>query len=565
MRSRAARASGCRSPAWRCGTSTAPVTRRWPPTSFTTDGASIVDDPDIEVVLELLGGLEPARALVLRALAAGKPVVTGNKELLASAGAELEAAAHAGAADLAFEAAVAGGIPLIRPLRESLAGDRVTRMLGIVNGTTNYILTQMSERGWGFDQALAEAQRLGYAEADPTADVDGFDAAAKCAILASIAFDARVTTDDVYREGIAGVTAQDIADAARLGYVVKLLAIAELDRRRHHGARAPGHGAHGAPARERPRRVQRRVRRGGQRGPADVLRAGRGRGPHGDLGGRRPDPRRSPPRVRRAHAGRGQRRARAPDPPDGRHARAVLPQPARRGSPRRARRDRRGVRSPRRLDRTRLAGGLRRGGRARVHHPPRAGGARSRRRWPSCVGGTPCARSSACSGWRARSERGPARRAPVARADRGVPRSSAGHRRHAGHHLARGRHAAGPKREPVGTHRRRGLAQVRRRQSHRVVQGPRDDDGDLQGGGGGRARRSCAPPPAIPRPPRRRTRPRRDSPARSSCPRARSRWARWRRPSCTARACSRSRATSTPRSISRATWRLGTRSPWSTA
>ena len=196
---------------------------------FTTDGLSIVDDPEIDVVIELLGGLEPATQLVLRALAAGKPVVTGNKELLASAGAELEAAAHAGGADLAYEAAVAGGIPLIRPLRESLAGDRVTRMLGIVNGTTNYILTQMSERGWGFAEALAEAQRLGYAEADPTADVEGFDAAAKCAILASIAFDSRVAAADVYREGIASVTPQDITDAARLGYVVKLLAIAELD------------------------------------------------------------------------------------------------------------------------------------------------------------------------------------------------------------------------------------------------------------------------------------------------------------------------------------------------
>jgi homoserine dehydrogenase len=166
---------------------------------------------------------------VLRALAAGKPVVSGNKELLAVAGAELEAAAHAGGADLAYEAAVAGGIPLIRPLRESLAGDRVTRILGIVNGTTNFILTQMADRGLAFDDALEEAQRLGYAEADPTADVEGFDAAAKCAILASIAFDTRVTIDDVYREGIAGVTAGDIADAARLGYVVKLLAIAELD------------------------------------------------------------------------------------------------------------------------------------------------------------------------------------------------------------------------------------------------------------------------------------------------------------------------------------------------
>ncbi len=197
--------------------------------AFTRDGVSIVDDPNVDVVLELLGGLEPARQLVLRALAAGKPVVSGNKELLAVAGAELETAAHAGGADLAYEAAVAGGIPLIRPLRESLAGDRVTRILGIVNGTTNFILTQMADQGLAFDEALEQAQRLGYAEADPTADVEGFDAAAKCAILASIAFDSRVTIDDVYREGIAGVTAGDIADAARLGYVVKLLAIAELD------------------------------------------------------------------------------------------------------------------------------------------------------------------------------------------------------------------------------------------------------------------------------------------------------------------------------------------------
>jgi homoserine dehydrogenase len=200
-----------------------------PREAFTTDGVSIVDDPDVDVVLELLGGLEPARALALRALAGGKPVVSGNKELLASAGAELEDAAMTNGVDLAYEAAVAGGIPLIRPLRESLAGDRITRMLGIVNGTTNYILTQMSERGWGFDEALAEAQRLGYAEADPTADVEGIDAAAKCAILASIAFDARVTVDDVFREGITHVTAADIADADRLGYVIKLLAIAELD------------------------------------------------------------------------------------------------------------------------------------------------------------------------------------------------------------------------------------------------------------------------------------------------------------------------------------------------
>jgi homoserine dehydrogenase len=196
---------------------------------FTADAPSIVDDPDIDVVVELLGGSDPARQLVERALAGGKPVVTGNKELIAGAGAELEAAAHAGGADLAYEAAVAGGIPLIRPLRESLAGDRVTRILGVVNGTTNFILTQMSDHGSAFDEALADAQRLGYAEADPTADVEGVDAAAKCAILASIAFDTRVTDADVYREGITHITAQDITDASRLGYVVKLLAIAELD------------------------------------------------------------------------------------------------------------------------------------------------------------------------------------------------------------------------------------------------------------------------------------------------------------------------------------------------
>jgi len=199
------------------------------PERFTTDGASIVDDPEIDVVVELLGGVEPARALILRAFAAGKPVVTANKELLANHGKEIFDAAEEADVDLAFEAAVAGGIPLIRPLKESLAGERVARILGIVNGTTNFILTQMSAHGWSFEDALAEAQRLGYAEADPTADVEGFDAAAKIAILASIAFNARVVAGDVYREGIGRVTAQDIADAQRLGYVVKLVAIAELE------------------------------------------------------------------------------------------------------------------------------------------------------------------------------------------------------------------------------------------------------------------------------------------------------------------------------------------------
>jgi homoserine dehydrogenase len=200
-----------------------------PREAFTTDPASIVADPDIDIVLELLGGMDPAKELILASFASGKPVVTANKELLANVGKELFDAADAASRDIRFEAAVAGGIPLIAPLKESLAGERVLRMLGIVNGTTNYVLTRMSERGWTFEAALAEAQRLGYAETDPTADVDGFDAAAKCAILASIAFNTRVVSGDVYREGIARITPQDIADAARLGYVVKLLAIAELD------------------------------------------------------------------------------------------------------------------------------------------------------------------------------------------------------------------------------------------------------------------------------------------------------------------------------------------------
>jgi homoserine dehydrogenase len=200
-----------------------------PREAFTTDGTTVVEDPDIDVVCEVLGGIEPARALLRRALANGKPVVTANKELLATEGKELFDAADAAGLDLLFEASVAGGIPLIRPLKESLAGERVARLLGIVNGTTNYILTQMTEHASSFDDALAEAQRLGYAEADPTADVEGSDAAAKCAILASIAFNSRVVASDVYREGITGVTALDIADARRMGYVVKLLAIAELD------------------------------------------------------------------------------------------------------------------------------------------------------------------------------------------------------------------------------------------------------------------------------------------------------------------------------------------------
>jgi homoserine dehydrogenase len=195
---------------------------------LTTDAAGLVAREDVDLVVEVIGGIEPARTLILSALEHGASVVSANKALLAEDGPTLfEMAAKAGR-DIFYEAAVAGAIPILRPLSESLAGDRVTRVLGIVNGTTNYILDKMDTSGAGFAEALAEAQDLGYAEADPTADVEGFDAAAKAAILASLAFHSRVTAADVHREGISEVTAADIASAREMGCVVKLLAICEL-------------------------------------------------------------------------------------------------------------------------------------------------------------------------------------------------------------------------------------------------------------------------------------------------------------------------------------------------
>lgn len=192
---------------------------------LTTDAAGLVDRAD--VVVELMGGLEPARELLLRAIGRGAAVVTANKALLGADGPTLYAAADAAGVDLYFEPAVAGAIPLVRPVRESLAGDRITRVLGIVNGTTNFVLDQMATTGADLDLAVKHAQQLGYAEADPTADVEGYDAAAKAAILASLAFHTRVSVEDVHREGISGVTADDVAWAARTGHVIKLLAVAE--------------------------------------------------------------------------------------------------------------------------------------------------------------------------------------------------------------------------------------------------------------------------------------------------------------------------------------------------
>ena len=197
---------------------------------LTSDLNSIVADPQVDLVIELLGGIEPARELILTALKNGKSVITANKALLAKHGAELYAAADKANVDLYYEAAVAGAIPILRPLRESLVGDEVLKVMGIVNGTTNYILTKMDENGAAFADALAEAQKLGFAEADPSADIEGGDAAAKAAILASLAFHSRVTDADVYKEGISKITATDVKVAKAMDLVIKLLAISDVTK-----------------------------------------------------------------------------------------------------------------------------------------------------------------------------------------------------------------------------------------------------------------------------------------------------------------------------------------------
>ncbi|MFJ9742527.1 homoserine dehydrogenase [Streptomyces sp. NPDC101166] len=197
------------------------------PALVTTDATALVKRGDIDVIIEVIGGIEPARTLITTAFEHGASVVSANKALLAQDGAALHAVAEEHGRDLYYEAAVAGAIPLIRPLRESLAGDKINRVMGIVNGTTNFILDKMDSTGAGYQEALDEATALGYAEADPTADVEGFDAAAKAAILAGIAFHTRVRLDDVYREGMAEVTAADFASAKEMGCTIKLLAICE--------------------------------------------------------------------------------------------------------------------------------------------------------------------------------------------------------------------------------------------------------------------------------------------------------------------------------------------------
>jgi homoserine dehydrogenase len=195
---------------------------------LTSDANSVVTDPKIDIVIEVMGGIEPARELILTAIKNGKSIITANKALLALHGGELFDAADKYGVDLYYEAAVGGAIPILRPMRESIVGDHVHRVMGIVNGTTNYILTKMDEEGSAFSDVLKEAQALGFAEADPTADIEGHDAAAKAAILAGLAFHTRVSSADVYCEGISKLTARDVSVAREMNHVIKLLAIAEL-------------------------------------------------------------------------------------------------------------------------------------------------------------------------------------------------------------------------------------------------------------------------------------------------------------------------------------------------
>ena len=239
---------------------------------FTLDYHDIVNDPDIDIVIELIGGTTVARDVVVSALEAGKNVVTANKALMATHGEEVMHLAEKMNREIAFEASVGGGIPIIDPLKHSLISNEITSVMGIVNGTTNYMLTRMVDDNLSYDQALKEAQERGFAEADPTADVDGFDAAAKIAILASIAFNSRVTLDDVHTEGIRNITTLDLDTADDMGYVIKLLAIAHrtpdgIDVRVHPTMLPKAHQL---------------ATVNGRRGRDDVLRRGRGRGPGGE-------------------------------------------------------------------------------------------------------------------------------------------------------------------------------------------------------------------------------------------------------------------------------------------
>ncbi len=354
---------------------------------LTADAHALATRPDVDIVVEVIGGIEPARSLMLAALKGGKPVVTANKALLAENGAEIYGAAREYGADLYYEASVAGAIPLLRPLRESLAGDTVHRVLGIVNGTTNFILDRMDSSGAGFAESLEEAQALGYAEADPTADVEGFDAAAKAAILAGLAFHTPVTAADVHREGITEVTATDILSARALGRVVKLLAICE---------RCDG----GVSVRVHPAMIPRShplasvseaynaVFVEAESAPADVLRRRGRRHPDRERRARRHRRRGQEPAGRHARPGRVYLR-RPAGHADGRDAHP-LPRLARRGrQARRARPGGRGVRTARRLHRGGPPGqpGRRSPARDRDAHRARCGTRRYHPRTRGAAGG----------------------------------------------------------------------------------------------------------------------------------------------------------------------------------
>ena len=313
------------------------------------------------------GPVEPARKAILAALEQGKSVVTANKALMAESTGELAQAAESAHVDLYFEAAVAGAIPVIRPLTQSLAGDTVLRVAGIVNGTTNYILSAMDETGADYDSALADASALGYAEADPTADVEGYDAAAKAAILASIAFHTRVTADDVYREGITKVTAGGLRVGPRTRLHDQAAGHLRADHQRRRaatglGPRLPGAGAAGASAGHGQRRVQRRRRRGRGRRTADVLRPGRRRRPDRLGGDGRPGDGRAQPRAGRPRPARVEVRQ-AADRADRLHPHPLLREHERRRPARRAVRGRSRIRQARGQHRRGPPGGHgRRGG-----------------------------------------------------------------------------------------------------------------------------------------------------------------------------------------------------------
>ena len=314
---------------------------------LTADARGLATRPDVDIVVEVIGGIEPARSLLLAAMKAGKSVVTANKALLAENGAEIHGAAREHGTDLYYEAAVAGAIPLLRPLRESLAGDTVHRVLGIVNGTTNYILDRMDSSGAGFTEALEEAQSMGYAEADPTADVEGFDAAAKAAILAGLAFHTEATAADVHREGITE-SPPPTWPAPRAGLRGEAARHLRTVRRRGIGPGAPGNDPALASAGLGRRCLQRGLRRSRLGGPADVLWRGRGRVPYRQRGARRSRRGGAEPAGRHSWPRRVHLRGAARDA-DGADAHP-LPCLARRRRPaRRAGSGRRRVRPPRRV------------------------------------------------------------------------------------------------------------------------------------------------------------------------------------------------------------------------